>query len=262
MTTKQAKEILALYRPDTADWQDPAFYKARKLAAKDAELGRWFEEHCASYLAMREKLQAVPIPAGLMEQILSERQRHPPVPEEATIVYPVFRRFQPWLAAAAAVVLLLGLVGWRYVAIQRSDEAAYRAFENRMISTATKAYAMALTTNDLASIKSFLNRRRAPANYVLPAGLAKARAVGCAIVPWNGRPVSMICFDSGRPLQPGQVSDLWLFVTDRTAVTHAPVSNIPALAQMDWVISASWSEDGETYLLAAPGDKTFLRTYL
>ena len=42
MSTKQAKEILALYRPDTDDWQDPAFYKARKVAANATDRVSWF----------------------------------------------------------------------------------------------------------------------------------------------------------------------------------------------------------------------------
>jgi hypothetical protein len=259
VTVDQAKKILALYRPDTADWQDPAFFKARKIAAKDAELGRWFEEHCASYLAMREKFQAVPVPQGLLEQILSERPAQ--AAEEEKFLRVGFRWSRP-LLAVAALALILGVICWQFIAAERRDAAAYRAFQNRMITTAGHGYAMALTTNDLAAVKSFLKRRRAPSDYVVPAGLEKARVVGCAVLPYNGRAVSMICFDSGRPLQPGQVSDLWLFVTDRTAVKHAPESNIPTFDQLDWATTARWSEDGQTYLLAAPGDKAFLRTYL
>ena len=60
------------------------------MAGADSKLGRWFESHCASYLAVRQKLQDIPVPAGLLEQILSER--HSPAPAEAKIVYPVFRK--------------------------------------------------------------------------------------------------------------------------------------------------------------------------
>jgi hypothetical protein len=257
---KQAKEILSLYRPGTADAQDPSFDEARRVAAEDPELARWFESQCASYQAMREKFQEIPVPPGLKEQILSERQ--PRMPAERTILHVAFRRHGPLLAAAAAIVLLFILLGWRFAGSGRSQLADYQSYRNRMISTASKAYAMALATNDLAVVHSYLQRRQAPADYVVPDGLQKARAVGCAIVPWNGNPVSMICFNSGRPLGPGAKSDLWLFVADAAAGIHAPASAIPALEQSGWVVTASWSKDGKTYLLAAPGDEAFLRRYL
>jgi hypothetical protein len=248
---KQAKEILALYRPGTADAKDPSFDEARRVAAEDPEVGRWFENQCASYLAMREKLKEIPVPTGLKEQILSERQ--PRMPVERTIIHAAFRRNGLLLAAAAAILLLLILLGWRFAGLGRSQLADYRSYRNRT---------MALTTNDLEAVHAFLQRRRAPADYVLPDNLKKARAVGCAIVPWNGSPVSMICFNSGRPLGPGAKSDLWLFVADTAASVHAPASAIPALERSGWVVTASWSGGGKTYLLAAPGDEAFLRRYL
>jgi hypothetical protein len=257
---KEAKEILVLYRPNTPDAQDSLFGNARRTAEADPETRRWFENHCASHLALREKLSQIPVPPGLKEQILSERKsRTPPSPKP---LHPAFRRHRTVLAAAAAALLLLTLLVWRFGTSAGTDQPGYRAYRNRMISTATKAYAMNLTTNDLDAVRAFLRNRRAPADYVLPPALQKAQAVGCAIVPWNGRPVSMICFDSGRPLRPGEKSDLWLFVTYNDDDGQPPLSKIPALEQTDWVITADWTQDGNTYLLAAPGNESFLRKYL
>src|SRR4029079_15043537 len=52
MNTQQAKEILSLYRPGTADAEDPSFAEALRLCERDPELERWFSEHCAVYSAL------------------------------------------------------------------------------------------------------------------------------------------------------------------------------------------------------------------
>jgi len=47
MNHNEAKDILLLYRPGTADVADPQIAEALALAQRDAELARWFGEHCA-----------------------------------------------------------------------------------------------------------------------------------------------------------------------------------------------------------------------
>ena len=47
MTTEQAKELLAVYRPGTADESDLIFAEALALAKSDPELKKWFEESIA-----------------------------------------------------------------------------------------------------------------------------------------------------------------------------------------------------------------------
>src|ERR1019366_6193327 len=61
----EAREILALFRPGTADEKDPSFHQARQLAKSDPELARWFDQHCEAYLALRQRFAAIPIPPGL-----------------------------------------------------------------------------------------------------------------------------------------------------------------------------------------------------
>ena len=46
MDSHEVRQILALFRPDTADEQDPSFREARQLAKTDPELARWFDQHC------------------------------------------------------------------------------------------------------------------------------------------------------------------------------------------------------------------------
>jgi hypothetical protein len=104
--------------------------------------------------------------------------------------------------------------------------------------------------------------RKAPANYVLPQGVLKAQPVGCAILRWQGAPVSMICFHSGQPLPAGQKTDLWLFIIDQSSVRDGPAAPSPIFTQVTKLMTACWSQDGKMYLLAAAGDEEFLRKYL
>jgi hypothetical protein len=250
MTCDEAKRILTLFRPGSADEKDPSFQQALQLVKTDPELALWFNAHCESYLLMRQRLQAIPIPPGLKEQILSERK----------IQRPLFQRYWPHLlAAAAAVVVLLGLATdlWPFHGADR-----FAAYRKRMTETALRIYYMDLMTADPGQISHFLKEKNAPADYALPAGLKTAKFVGCKVYSWQGSPVSMICFKSGRPLPPGDQSDLWLFVIDRKTVANAPSPGAPVFARVNKATTASWSDDTKSYLLAAVGDEALLRKYL
>ena len=251
MNNQDARHILALFRPGTADENDPFFQEARQLAKTDPELARWLDAHCEAYLALRQKLQAIPIPPGLKEQILSERK----------IQRPLFQKYgRPLLAAAAAVVLLLGLASlfWRH----HGPADRFAAWRKRMTETALRSYYMDLTANDPVLIRNFLKEKNAPADFSLPAGLKTAALAGCVVSHWQGSPVSMICFKSGRPLPPGDQSDLWLFVIDSKSVPNAPAPGAPVFARVNKAATAGWSNANKAYLLAAVGDEAFLRKYL
>jgi hypothetical protein len=121
---------------------------------------------------------------------------------------------------------------------------------------------MELETNDLASIRTFLKQRGAPADFVSPAGLAQATSTGCLTVPWRTGRAAMVCFRTGRPLAPGQSSDLWFFVVDHAVVPDAPETETPLVATVNAVTTASWTRQGRTYVLAVDGDEALLRKFL
>jgi hypothetical protein len=251
MNQEEAKQILALYRPGTADERDPSFREARQLAQSQPELARWFEEHCEAYLALRRKLRAVPVPPGLKERILSERK----------IRRSLFEKYSaPLLAAAAAVVLMAGISFWPRS--WHKVDAGHAAYRKRMTETGLRGYYMDLSTTDSSQVRHFLKAKNAPADYTLPAGLQRAELAGCVVLRWQGAPVSMICFKSGRDLPAGEKSDLWLFVTDRNAVPHAPSPGPPVFTRVNKAMTASWSDDKKNYLLAAVGNEAFLEKYL
>ncbi len=250
MNHQQTKEILALYRPGTADANDPFFTDALLRCEEDPDLKRWFEKHCALYFALRAKFRQVAVPEGLKEQILAERKVQ---------TMPLRRRPAILAAAALVVVLAAGLIAfWP----RSREDRGIRAYSERMVSTALRNYPMGLATNDPVQVRSYLAQRGAPSDYVVPEALQKAALTGCAIESWQGAKVSMICFDSGRAHRRGQFNDLWLFVADTAALQGAPLSTSPALVRISRAATASWSQGGKTYFLVADGDESFIRNYL
>jgi hypothetical protein len=252
MTNEQAKEILKLYRPGTADATDPVFVEALEFCERDAELKNWFADHCAVYAALRSKFRQITVPEGLKEQIIAERPIRPrtPVWQQAVLA----------AGAIAVMVLVVFSVRQHWRPREPRDFAAYRSY---MDGLAQRGYYMDLLTNNLDQIRLFLAQKNAVADYVLPEGLRKnAKAAGCVATTWQGKPVSMICFQTGRPLASGQQSDLWLFVTESTVTTDTPVASMPEVKKADGLITASWTAGNRTYVLATDGDAQFLGKFV
>jgi hypothetical protein len=251
MTNDQAKEILKLYRPGTADDADPAFAEALDLCRRDAELNEWFGNHCAVYTALRAKFRQISPPEGLKEQIVAERQVR---------VTPLWQRAVILAGAVAVTVMVLLQVQQHRRPEEPHDFAAYR---NYMGGFASRGYGMDATLTNLDQIRLYFARKNAIADYVLPPNLQKdAQAAGCVATTWQGKRVSMICFQSGRPLAANQQSDLWLFISDRTVAKDAPTASAPAFTKTDGIVSASWTVGDRTYVLATPGDEQFLGKFL
>ena len=262
MNHEEAKQILLIYRPGTADADDPEIAVALALAQSDPELARWFEEHCARQNALREKFRQIPVLAGLKEQIISE---------EAAKARANSRRDKIIGVAAVAVILLaLGMVGAFFLhghqqtatTMPPKPDNSLANYRNVMVYYAAAGYTMNLLTNDTAQIQAYLGTNQAPADYVFPAGLQKTAVAGCAVESWQNHKVSMICFLTGKPLPQGRQSDLWLFVIDASAMKDAPTSAAPQFNTVDGLMTATWAEDGKVYVLGTAGDEGAIKKYL
>jgi len=252
MNHDDAKDILLLYRPGTADAADPQMAEALALVKQNAELARWFGEHCARQEALRAKFRQIPVPAGLKEQIISEQAAR-----EKVIIW---RQYPAVTAVAAIIVILVALATiWRQLPEPDNTLAIY---QNRMVGVALRGYAMDLATNNSGQIRAYFAQNHAPADYVLPARLEKVALTGCAIQSWQGEKVAMICFRTGKPLPPGQPGDLWLFVVDRASVKNAPSAGPPQLAKVNELITATWTQGDKLYLLGTAGDEQTIRQLL
>ncbi len=251
MNRDQAKTILLLYRPGTADADDPEIAEALALARQDPDLARWLAEHGARQEPVRAGFRKITAPAGLKEQILSEQAAKAKIG---------IRRSRAVLAAAAAVAVLVVLTPFWFPHRQTND--TYAITLERMASVALRPYGMDLLTNNPVAVRAYLVQNHAPADYILPATLEKTAVSGCAIQDWHGTKVSMICFRTGKPLPAGAQSDLWLFVMDRSRVKDAPPAGSRQFAQISRLRMVTWTAGDKLYVLGMEGDEQALRQYL
>ncbi len=258
MNREQAKQLLILYRPGSADDGDPEITQAMAWVQNDPELGKWFDEHCARQTAVRDKVRQIPVYAGLKEQIISEqaaKQRNASRRDRLKAV-----------AAVAAIILSALIITTMYLPHHQTARPGppvpntLATFQSQMMAAAISGYSIYAATNS-EQVQSYLARNQAPAEYNLPAGLQKIAISGCAIEFWQKGRASMICFKT-RPLPQGQMSDMWLFVIDRSDVTDVSTIAPPQLAPLNGLITATWTQGDKLYLLGTKGDEQTIRQYL
>jgi uncharacterized membrane protein YbaN (DUF454 family) len=246
MDSAQAKDILLRYRPGTADDTTPEFAEALRQAQRDPELARWFTQHQAWQISIRDRFKHLPVPANLKEDILAGYR-------PAVILAWWRRPAIQTLAAAAAIALMIGAAFFWF---QPRDDQSFVAFKNRVVRSAQRGYAMDVTTTNLNEIRQFLAAHQAIADYVLPAPLEKLPGDGGGVLRWHNKIVSMVCFDLGNH------NDLYLFVAARSDLPGAPSESDPQFDKIGRLTAASWSAGPRTYVLAGPGDERFLRGYM
>ncbi len=239
MNSQEAKAILSLCRPGSTDANDPQVAEALEQTRRDPDLRRWFEQSCAFHAAMREKFRQIPVPPDLKETLLAMNK----------VVRPAWWRQPVWLAAAAAIVLLLGgAVFWS----QTRPQDQFSEYRSRMVRTALRRYRMDIVTNDLNQVRQFMKRRGTPADYILPQAVEKLSVTGGGCLRWRDNPVSMVCFDRGDQQM------LFLFVMARSALHDAPPPT-SEVAKVNKLLTTSWSQGEMTYVLAGPEDSVLLR---
>lgn len=238
MNRDEAKEILLLYRPGTADADDPAVAEAIAFARQDPDLAAWFKQHQAFQKAMRAKFREIETPGHLKLAVLTETK----------IIRPAVWWQRPaWLAAAAAIALLLGyLAFWQrpYIPDHFVD------FRNMMVGKAEGLYEMDWQTSDMEQLRRRFAEKGAPADYRLPPGLQKAQLLGGVKLSWRTHPVSMVC------LRTPDKTNVWVFVTDRSALKDPPPAQ-RKLEKVDRLKTASWTEGDRIYVVAAPDESGF-----
>jgi anti-sigma factor RsiW len=243
MDSQQAREILLCHRPGIDDASDLDLAEALGQAKRDPELAHWLEQQGALQKAIRSRFREIPLPAGLKERIMAERR---------IVRLPVWWKSPAFLAAAAGIVLIIGLASLWFM--PREDHS-FLAYQDRMVRNVLRNYTMDMVTNDLPQIRDYLQKNQAHGDYVLTPELEKLPGEGCAILRWNDRPVSLICFDAGNE------TDLFLFVIDRSDVPDAPAPPKAQFRKVNKLMTASWSAGNKAYVLAGPGDQQFLQRF-
>jgi hypothetical protein len=249
MTREEARRTLLLYRPGTADAAEPDVAEALALAKQDKELSLWLDQHRAQQQILRAKIRQIPVPAGLKEQIISER----PV-----LAQKRFDRRALLLAAASISVIL---VVWRAAVLwqQPPSDDTFANYRSRMVKTALRGYSMDFESSSPDQIRNYLAAQKVAEHYEVPAVLQKAAATGCAVEDWQGAKVAMLCFRGGSATPASAKGDLWLFVVDRASVKGAPAAGLTEFAKVNKLMTATWTQGDKLYLLGTVGDEETIR---
>jgi hypothetical protein len=242
VNSEQARQILLLYRPGTADAEEPDVVAAMEVARRDADLARWFAQHQAFQIAMREGFRQMPAPEHLKVALLT---RHKIIP------LPLWRQRPVWLAAAAAILLVAGWLAFSPRGFTPDRFADYRLM---MVSKAERVYGMDITSSDMDLLRQLFARRGAPADYELPRGMSQLRLIGGVGLTWRTNPVAMVCYK--RP----DNKDVWLFVMNRSALKDPP-PEMPNVDKVHLLMTASWTRGDKAYILAGPEEQDFLGRY-
>ncbi len=250
MDSRQAKEILTLYRPNSTNAADPQMAEALEAVQRDPELAAWFDQHCAVYNAIRSKLKEIPVPADLKRNILSLDVDH----------RRIVQLFRPkWLATVAAALVLLTAIFWFMLPHKESAFLRWRNTMARMVQR--RVYFRNMVTGDQIQIGEFFRTNGAPVDNALPKTLQKLPPEGGAVVPWENHPVAVLCLDA-REKGADEKNDLWVFLAKSSDVAKASNKKTAQFEKIGGLMTASWTAGDTVYLLVGRGDERELQKYL
>jgi len=160
-----------------------------------------------------------------------------------------------WLLAAAACLAAFAVLfsSWRGL-FQPANSLA--DFRDEMTSFVKVDPALALETNELPRISSWLEKNNAPAQVDLPEGLRALQPIGCRTLRYRGHDVALICFKRDNGLL------AHIFVLDRRAFPRLTDRASPDFATQQGWTSASWAEGNNAYILTTKGDRELIEKYL
>lgn len=236
MTNIEAKFVLSAYRANGSDAQDPAMKEALQQAQQDPAVGAWFERECAHAAAVSVRLREVAPPAGLREAILAGvRAGQGAAPQrKATWQRPLL------LAAAASVaVLLTALAWWRFSPVRGAN------LDDFALNFVAHGFVLAERSADVGQLKTWLAAHRSPLPAELPASFDRLRALGCRNLKFEGRDVSLVCFESGG-------KEYHVFVARRDDFPGRGADRIaPAFDPGRRLVATAWSDARNHYVMVS-----------
>ncbi len=240
MDSERAKLLLSGYRPGGPEAGDPDFAEALGLAARDAELGRWFTEQSALDGLMREALRAVVPPPELRAAILHRGTVVRMLAPARWWSAPIFR-----LAMAAGIALALGVAA--LMLPHAADKMPLVVLtEEISLMHAGEKISLGAAGSDADEHRRWLAERGAPHDFGIPAALASQHGLGCQVYSIRGNRVSLLCFrlDDRRVVH--------YFVIDRDRLADPPKSGRTVFLDGEGLSFAAWSDERRTYVLAGP----------
>jgi hypothetical protein len=232
----EAKLILQAYRPNGADAADPHFTEALKLAEQDAELKAWFAEQQAFDRVISAKVRATPVPADLRASILAGRNIVP-----AKIVW--WRRPSALIAAIAAMLMLLALP---FVLETKHGTPQFAEFKQDGMTFLDSLNKLDMSSKDHETVRAWLAAHGGHKQFSLPNQLGGKPTLGCRVFDWKGNKVTLICFNTTVDKK---FEEVHLLVVDEKAFRNRPPEGSPVFEHNGQWNTASWREDGLTYVL-------------
>jgi len=209
ITNERAKFLLSAYRHNGADAQDPIFREALEQAARDPDLAAWFANQRSFDALIAEKLNSIQPPESLKPAILSGLYSAPSK----------HRSLFGWLPALAAVLVLSVILVTVTRQTSEPDRPLLSQYQNAAFAVLSEGPApkLDLLTSDLSRSQEYLSEKAAPRAPEIPAALRELRTVGCKAINWNGRMISLTCFN----LPSGEL--LHMFVIDAKTLSKIPL---------------------------------------
>jgi hypothetical protein len=246
MTNQEAKFTLGAYRAGGQDAGDPAMAAALAQAKNDPALGAWFARAQAYDAAVGAKLREIAPPAELRTAILAGAR--------ASTTQRSWWRQPVWLAAAAAVAVLLAVAGQFSFRRTAADAPA---------ATALAEFAMADLGHyghggpEAASgrLKSWLNAPDGKVTSGLNLDFAQMQAQGCRTLKFGGREVAEVCFVRGGV-------EFHLYALPLGSMPELPARAVPALVARATQAAAVWSDSKFHYVLATAAGMEALKRVL
>ncbi len=234
MTNEQAKFILRAYRPGGQDAADPAFAEVLARASTDPALRAWLEREQTFDGELGEKLRTVTPPTGLRESILAGARASRPAPR--------LRRTSTWMAMAASVALVFGVVWFSPKPVSAAtsvDELARFALNELSMPGHPRGQPLAELGDFGAWLASASNRMADG----LPVNLEKLRRDNCRVVTVAGREVFEICFRR----------DVWyhLYIARRGDFGCQEAEYAPMYREQGELASCTWVDDKHVYVLVS-----------
>lgn len=232
MNDEQIKFLLGACRPGGCDASDPAVAEAFAAVDRDPKLRAWFEREQTFGGIMREKLREVTPPAALREAILAGARLGGRTP---------WWRRPATLAIAASIILLLALapLAWRL-----TRPAASRSLPEFALNFAGRGFiGLQAHNSDVEKLKAWLAERHAPLPARIPTELAQLRGLGCRTVDFQGKNISVICFERDR--------EYHLFIARREDFPALAAASEPQFASRREWGAATWSDAEHHYVLVS-----------
>lgn len=251
MNNTEAKFILNAYRPNGRDANDATFAAALAQAKADPALAAWFAREQAHGAAVAAKLREIVPPAGLREAILAGGR----VSEDQLSLQPTTQRSfwnRPvWLAAAAAVAVLL-VVG---VSVWPKQAAASAVLTDYALVDALEPQMHGGHGEMTGAFQASLSKDTARLAGGVTLDFAALKDNGCRTLNVAGHDVLEVCFKRNG-------SWFHCYVARVEDFPGAPAKLAPDFAQSGKVVAASWADGSHRFVVAGLAGRAALQRLL